>query len=110
MEQAKYAVFPIDNKHIMEDFSDVIHDGDYLELRLKGFVKQAFYHKGLLWELQYTYGGNFFSVTSMYCPSKESFDEIKEKIMTLNYDEYEVKVNIRDLSNGFLCQFLKQID
>lgn len=112
MEQAKYAAFPIDNKHIMEDFSDVIHNGDYLEYHHGRTTKQAFYHQGFLWELGYSFGSNHFSVElmSFVLEPEEALKIMKERIMTLNDDEYEVKVDIRDLSNGFLCQFLKQID
>ena len=112
MEQSKYVAFPIDNKHIMEEFSDVIHNGDYLEYHHGRTIKQAFYHQGLLWELGYSLGSNHFSVElmSFVLETEEVLKIMKERIMTLNNDEYKVKVDIRDISNGFLCQFLKQID
>lgn len=112
MEQVKYVAFPIDNKNIMEDFSDVVHDGNYLEYHHGRTTKQAFYHQGLLWELGYSFGSNNFSVElmSFVLEPEEPLKLMKERIMTLNDDEYDVKVDIRDLSNGFLCQFLKRVD
>lgn len=112
MENYKYASFPIDNKNIMEDFTEAIHNNECIEYRFKRVVKQAFYHRGLLFELQYILGDSIFSVTtndvSYY--HKESMESIRDKIVSLEYPEYGLHVFISELSNGFICQFRKEID
>lgn len=96
----------------MEDFAEAIHDGECIEYRFKGVVKQAFYHRGLLFELQYIFGDSIFSVRTndVGYYHNEVMESIMDKIMSLNNPEQGLQIFVSSLSNGFVCQFRKQID
>lgn len=53
---------PIDNKNILEDFTEVFHQDDCIETRHQGVVKQAYWDDGNLWVVAYCFGANWFHV------------------------------------------------
>lgn len=52
---------PIDNKNIVEDFTDDFHNGEFVE-QVQGRVRhQAFWCCGVLCVISYEFGNNWFS-------------------------------------------------
>lgn len=81
----------IDNKNILEDFSNVFHDGFYVEDYTESETKQAFYVKGQLFELSYRLGENIFRIKSLEKPVNiYSVDEIRKAAKQLNNDNVSV--------------------
>jgi hypothetical protein len=111
MENYKIIPFPIDNKHILEDFADAIHNGDCIESRYKGCVRQAFYDGSFLWELIYRLGDNHFSVIRRNYDGlhDSSTINIRSRIEILNWDD-EVRVKVTETSYGFECEYIKYIE
>ena len=62
MEDKKLIPAPIDNKNILEDFSDDFHEGRYVETVENGIHKQAFWKCGVLCVLTYEFGNNWFDI------------------------------------------------
>ena len=61
MEEKKLWPMPIDNKHILEDFTDDFHGGEFVE-HVEGSIRhQAFWCCGALCVLSYQFGSNWFS-------------------------------------------------
>lgn len=87
---------PIDNKNILEDFTDIFHNGSYIESRNRNQVRQAFYINGLLFELTYHFGCNYFRIE---CLSEIGTDDIPiikdivEKVESMNMDDVIVRYN-----------------
>lgn len=83
---------PIDNKNILEDFTDIFHSGDYVESRNRNQVRQAFYINGKLFEISYMYGYNFFR---LHCveplDNMQIVDAIREKVKSMNMDDVIVQ-------------------
>lgn len=51
---------PIDNKNIVEWFTENFHDGDCIESLNNGITCQVFYLEGCLCEIKYLFGQNWF--------------------------------------------------
>lgn len=54
---------PIDNKNIMEWFTENFHDGDYIEAFEDNVAYQVFGMDGCLCELSYRFGQNWFKIS-----------------------------------------------
>ena len=107
--ETKLVRFPIDNKNILEDFTEVFHDDDCVEHRYKGFVKQAFYFQGLLCQVSYLFGSAKFFVVCTEKISTGLLDEIKSEFKTriegLNDEDNGVIVEMAEIENGYVATF-----
>ena len=107
--ETKLVRFPIDNKNILEDFTEVFHHEDCVEFRHKGLVKQAFYFQGLLCEVSYLFGSAKFFVVCTEKVSDELLAEIKSEFKTriegFNDEDNSVRMEIEELENGYSAVF-----
>lgn len=62
MEEKKLIPAPIDNKNIMEDFTDDFHEGDFVEHVENRVHRQAFWKCGALCVISYEFGNNWFDI------------------------------------------------
>ena len=106
--------WPIDNKHILEDFTDELHGGRFVERTNKSLVRQAFYDGAILWEVCYNFGKNRFT---LQCHGgkmdKEHFvEQMKAKILALSDEDNGLYVQCVDgYEEGSLYgQFLKEVE
>ena len=82
-QKSNLEIMLLNDKDIITDF-DFLHYDNYVENEeTNGKHHQiAFYHKNCLWQIEYTFGGEMFSLKCVYEPNKEafnnSFDSIKE--------------------------------
>lgn len=53
---------PIDNKHILEDFTDDFHGGEFVETVGNRVHRQAFWKCGALCVISYEFGSNWFDL------------------------------------------------
>lgn len=111
--ETKLVRFPIDNKNILEDFTDVFHNEDCVEFRHNRFVKQAFYFQGLLCEVSFSFGSAKFFVVCTENISTELRAEILSKFKTriegLNDEDNGIIVEMTELENGYVATFKKII-
>lgn len=93
---------PIDNKNILEDFTDIFHNGSYIESRNRNQVKQAFYFDRRLFEISYMYGYNFFR---LHCveplDNMQIIDEIREKVKSMKIDDVIVQYSDCGTDKGY---------
>ena len=83
---------PIDNKNILEDFTDIFHSGDYVESRDDDFVKQVYFIDNKLFEINYRYGLNGFCIKCWdIMDNMQIVYEIREKVESMNMDNVIVK-------------------
>lgn len=73
MEEKKLWPMPIDNKHILEDFTDDFHGGEFVETVGTKIHRQAFWKCGVLCVISYEFGNNWFDLHI------EQDDELKAK-------------------------------
>ena len=78
----------IDNKNIMEDFSDDFHYGEFVEYAEGRIHHQAFWCRGALCVLSYQFGSNWFSLDFVHATEGKKREAAKElaKVM-LSYRE-----------------------
>lgn len=62
MEEKKLWPMPIDNKHILEDFTDDFHGGEFVETVGTKIHRQAFWKCGSLCVISYEFGNNWFDL------------------------------------------------
>lgn len=62
MPKEKLSPMPIDNKHILEDFTDEFHEGNYVEVVAFGKHIQAFSYCNCLCTITYTFGEPSFEL------------------------------------------------
>ena len=76
---------PIDNKNVCEDFTDVFHNGDFVECVEQGVHKQLFYLDGIPCEVRYFFGENIFRLEFNCDMSKMSIiRKVREALNDLN--------------------------
>ena len=106
--------WPIDNKHVLEDFTDELHDGKFVERRNKGIVRQAFYDEATLWEVCYRFGDNKFELhlRGGDIDPEHYLDKMKAKVLALADEENGLYVQCVDgYETGSLYgQFLKDVE
>ena len=120
---AMSAPMPIDNKHILEDFTDELHGGDCIELRKGRVVNQTFYFEDCLWLLYYRFGDSYFQVTLLkdllYDGNEEyeiidndvyALQKMKEKLELLSDEDNGLIIKIIDCVGSFYCFFYKVVD
>lgn len=83
---------PIDNKNIVEDFTDVFHNGEFVEYTKDKFHKQLFYILDEPFELYYFFGENHFAIKALDgIKDMESINVIRDAVKSLNTDHVFVK-------------------
>lgn len=60
METKNLIPAPIDNKNIMEWFTESFHDNDCIESLNDKVIVQVFFYEGCLCEISYRFGQNWF--------------------------------------------------
>ena len=112
MSKIEWIPFPIDNKNVLEDFTDVFHGGDYVERRHNGIVRQAFYDGAALWEVCYKFG--FASFELYYrggSNTKEMYwERMRERILSLNDEENQLRVVVHEGETLYACHFEKAVE
>lgn len=100
---------PIDNKHVLEDFTDVLHDGKYVERRDGKNVYQAFYDGRNLWEVKYTLGSNLVELLCRYYAADypESAKRMRERLLSMEDKENNLYVKVIESINERFCAFFK---
>lgn len=99
---------PIDNKNVLEDFTDVLHNSEYTEWRSNGLVKQAFWDGGNLWVVSYRFGCNVFMVNLVQQDADymQSKIRVREQIEELNQSQgilVEYRSGICDAEPTYKC-------
>ena len=105
--------WPIDNKHILEDFTYDIHGDDCVERTNNGIVRQAFYEDDVLWELIYQFGDNWFEIIrrSEMINVNRSADNLKKKVIALANEENGLYVKIKkDTLGVIVAEFMKEVE
>lgn len=107
--------WPIDNKHVLEDFTDELHDGRFVERTNKGIVRQAFYDEATLWEVCYRFGDNKFELhlRGGNIDPEHYLDKMKAKVLALADEENGLYVQCNDgpsLSGSLFGEFLKEVE
>lgn len=83
---------PIDNKNIMEDFTDIFHGGKYAEFTDGKLHKQTFYIEGVPFEIGYHLGFNHFYVMTLgELDNMNPVNFIREAVKELNTDNVFVR-------------------
>lgn len=62
MKEKKLWAMPTDNKHILEDFTDDFHGGEFVETVENRVHRQAFWKCGALCVISYEFGNNWFDL------------------------------------------------
>lgn len=122
-EKKNIVPMPIDNKHILEDFTDELHGGDCIELRKGRVVNQTFYFEGFLCLLYYKFGDSHFHVVFLQDLSYDGNEEyeydgndeyalqkMKEKLELLSDEDNGLIIKIIDNVGRFCCFFYKVVD
>lgn len=112
MSKLEWVPWPIDNKHVLEDFTDVFHGGDCVERRHNGIVRQAFYDGAALWEVCYRFGDNKFELyyrggsytQEMY------WERMYERIMSLCDEDNQLRVIAHEGATLYACRFEKAVE
>ena len=112
MSKLEWVPWPIDNKHVLEDFTDVLHGGDCVERRHNGIVRQAFYDGAALWEISYRFGSAWFTMTYRGGPILKEYalDSMFERIRLLNDDNNHLSVIGGVGEDCIDCKFMKGIE
>ena len=93
MEEKKLIPAPIDNKNILEDFTDDFHFGEFVEHVENGVHRQAFWVSGALCVMSYEFGNNWFDfqfVSATKQQLKNAAAEIAE-VMVAYRKNYVIK-------------------
>lgn len=107
--------WPIDNKHILEDFTDELHDGRFVERTNNGIVRQAFYDGAVLWEVCYRFGKNRFELhlRGGDIDPEHYLDKMKAKVLALADEENGLYVQCNDgpsHTGSLFGEFLKEVE
>lgn len=110
--EKKLVAWPIDNKHILEDFTDELHGGRFVECTNKGIVRQAFYEGAVLWEVCYEFGKNRFELHCHSSLCQEYMEAMKTKVLALADEESGLYVECLEEMRWreLWCQFLKAVE
>lgn len=106
--------WPIDNKHVLEDFTDELHDGRFVERTNNGIVRQAFYDGSVLWEVYYRFGDSKFELhlRGGNIDPEHYLDKMKAKVLALADEENGLYVQCVDSydTGSLYVQFLKEVE
>ena len=84
---------PIDNKNIVEDFTDDFHFGKFVESVENGVHRQAFWKCGALCVISYEFGNNWFDFQFVQATEQQSKAAAKEivEVMMAYRENYVIK-------------------
>ena len=84
---------PIDNKNIVEDFTDDFHFGEFVESVENGVHRQAFWKCGALCIISYEFGNNWFDFQFVQATEQQSRAAAKEivEVMMAYRENYVIK-------------------
>lgn len=113
--EKRFIPAPIDNKHILEDFTDELHDGRFVERTNNGIVRQAFYDGAVLWEVCYRFGDSKFELhlRGGNIDPEHYLDKMKAKVLALADEENGLYVQCNDgpsHTGSLFGEFLKEVE
>ena len=84
---------PIDNKNIVEDFTDDFHFGEFVESVENGVHRQAFWKCGALCVISYEFGNNWFDFQFVQATKQQAKAVAGEiaKVMMAYRENYVIK-------------------
>ena len=86
-QKANLVVMPLNDKDITTDFEFLHHDNYVENDKLSGEKHQiAFYHKNCLWQIEYTFDGELFTLRCVYEPNEETFNKSYESIKEILFE------------------------
>lgn len=93
MEEKKLWPMPIDNKHILEDFTDDFHGGEFVETVENRVHRQAFWKCGALCIISYEFGNNWFDLQFVQATEQQGKAAAKEmaEVMIAYRENYVIK-------------------
>lgn len=93
MEEKKLWPMPIDNKHILEDFTDDFHGGEFVETVENRVHRQAFWKCGALCVISYEFGNNWFDLQFVQATEQQAKAAAKEmaEVMLAYRENYVIK-------------------
>lgn len=93
MEEKKLWPMPIDNKHILEDFTDDFHGGEFVEMVENRVHRQAFWKCGALCVISYEFGNNWFDLQFVQATEQQAKAVAKEiaKVMLAYRENYVIQ-------------------
>lgn len=93
MEERKLIAAPIDNKNILEDFTDDFHEGKFVETVDNRVHRQAFWKCGALCVISYGFGNNWFELQLVQGTERQIRKAAEElAVVMLSYREnYVIK-------------------
>lgn len=103
--------FPIDNKHLMEDFTADFHDDQCVEFIDSAKIHhQAFWKHGLLCTIRYRWGQNWFHLEVHTGEHNERLKVIADfnEILKAYCENYQMTIEQKDYSLS--CIIKKQED
>lgn len=88
MKEKKLWPMPIDNKHILEDFTDDFHYGEFVETVENKVHRQAFWKCGALCVISYEFGNNWFDLQFVQATEQQAKAAAEElAVVMLAYRE-----------------------
>lgn len=93
MGEKKLWPMPIDNKHILEDFTDDFHGGEFVETVENRVHRQAFWKCGALCVISYEFGNNWFDLQFVQATEQQAKAAAKEmeEVMLAYRENYVIK-------------------
>lgn len=93
MEEKKLWPMPIDNKHILEDFTDDFHGGEFIETVENRVHRQAFWKYGALCVISYEFGNNWFDLQFVQATEQQAKAAAREmaEVMLAYRENYVIK-------------------
>lgn len=96
--EKKFIAAPIDNKNVLEDFTEDFHEGHYIEHRNRHEVRQVFFDGDNLWEISYSFGDNHFKLVAIdgALDIKHSAERMKAKILRMRDEANSLYVRMTE--------------
>ena len=93
MKEKELIPAPIDNKNIVEDFTDDFHFGEFVETVENRVHRQAFWKCGALCVISYEFGNNWFDLQFVQATGQQAKAAAKEivGVMLAYRDRYIIK-------------------
>ena len=93
MKETKLWPMPIDNKHILEDFTDDFHGGEFVETVENRVHRQAFWKCGALCVISYEFGNNWFDLQFVQATEQQAKAAAREmaEVMLSYRENYVIK-------------------
>lgn len=108
MEEKKLIPAPIDNKNIVEDFTDDFHFGEFVEHVENRVHRQAFWICGALCVISYEFGNNWFDFQFVHATDQQAKAAAKE--IAKVFHAYRERYVIKDGPGGIYLIYFKPED